>query len=104
MSICRNICANGSPPGPGPKAISSSRSTSIRRAFCKRPAVKKPAVIGDGRLDVQEVLTPLLDATLTEPDGRTRRLKRLQETTSAVTRPTPAPVRPTARAAPVDRV
>ena len=34
-SICRNICANGSRPAPRPRAISSSRSTSIRRAFCR---------------------------------------------------------------------
>src|SRR5215216_1075626 len=34
MSMCRNICANGSPPGRRPRAISSSKSTSIRRAFC----------------------------------------------------------------------
>src|SRR5215213_5375215 len=34
MSMCRNICANGLPPGRRPRAISSSKSTSIRRAFC----------------------------------------------------------------------
>src|SRR3954454_10096092 len=49
MSTCRNICANGSPPGRRPKAIASSRSTSTRRAFCNK---KKPAVIGDGRLSL----------------------------------------------------
>src|SRR5262245_33111499 len=35
MSICRSTCASGSPRGRKQKAISSSRSTSIRRAFCK---------------------------------------------------------------------
>src|SRR6476661_9799159 len=35
MSICRNICANGWPPGRRPRAISSSRSTSIPRASCE---------------------------------------------------------------------
>src|SRR5437867_10472 len=34
MSICRNICANGLLLGRRPRAISSSKSTSIRRAFC----------------------------------------------------------------------
>src|SRR5690242_15462182 len=35
MSTCRTICANGSPRGRRPRAISSSRSMSIRRAFCE---------------------------------------------------------------------
>src|SRR5260221_12181978 len=48
MSICRNICANGWRWGRRQKAISSSKSTSIRRASCN--ATKDPAVIGDGRL------------------------------------------------------
>src|SRR6185436_2325608 len=39
MSICRNICASGWRQGQRPRAISSSRSTSIRRAFCSSPAV-----------------------------------------------------------------
>src|SRR5258707_15728970 len=45
------------------------------------------------------------DATLTKMFGITRRSNAGgdYEMTSAVTRPTPAPVRPTARAAPVDR-
>src|SRR6267154_892023 len=34
MSICPTICANGWPPGRRPKAISSLKSTSIRRASC----------------------------------------------------------------------
>src|SRR6185312_5486891 len=34
MSICRNIFASGLRPGRRPRAISSSKSTSIRRAFC----------------------------------------------------------------------
>src|SRR5436190_17256359 len=34
MSICRNTYANGWPRGRRPRAISSSKSTSIRRAFC----------------------------------------------------------------------
>src|SRR6201996_7849700 len=61
----------------------------------------------DGRpvFGVQQVLRPLHHATLTEPDGlsweglKARRGYR----TSATTRPTPAPVMPTARAAAVDR-
>src|SRR6266702_4832222 len=35
MWIYRNICANGSRPAPRPKAISSWRATSIRRASCE---------------------------------------------------------------------
>src|SRR5712691_1832221 len=45
MWICRNICANGSRPAPRPKAISSSRSTSIRRAFCNFGSIIKNVVI-----------------------------------------------------------
>src|SRR5712672_2480302 len=37
MSICRNICANGWRRGQRPRAISSSKSTSIRRASCSPP-------------------------------------------------------------------
>src|SRR5215217_5468905 len=49
MSMCRNICANGSPPGRRPRAISSSKSTSIRRAFCDGRAlqsVRRASTIG----------------------------------------------------------
>jgi hypothetical protein len=44
---------------------------------------KKPAAISDGRLifGVQQVLRPLLDATLTELDHAERRSKRLDEVT-----------------------
>src|SRR5882757_5674185 len=65
MSICRNICANGSPRRRRQKAISSSRSTSIRRAFCS--STKKPAVIGDGRLILRNATQR--NATLTGSVG-----------------------------------
>src|SRR5712691_3511345 len=45
MWICRNICANGSRLAPRPKAISSSRSTSIRRASCDFGSIIKNVVI-----------------------------------------------------------
>src|SRR6476469_2334605 len=65
MSACRNICATGWRRDPRPKAISSSRSTSIRRAFCD--PTTKPAAICDGRplLAAPKNPRPLRDATLT---------------------------------------
>src|SRR2546421_12451270 len=63
---------------------------------------KKPAVVSDGRplLAHERLRGALRYATLTET---TARETAPYETTSAVTRPTPALVRPIARAAPVDR-
>src|SRR3954471_8791274 len=49
MSTCRNTCANGSPPGRRPRATSSSKSMSIRRAFCDgrtRQTVRRASTIG----------------------------------------------------------
>ena len=88
-SICRNICANGSPPARRPRAISSSRSMSIRRAFCER-ARSTRSIANDScnkkacrhlrrqalYFGAQQVLRPLRYATLTELVGSKRRPER----------------------------
>src|SRR5262249_16882482 len=136
MSTCRTICANGSRPGRRPRAISSSRSTSIRRAFCEavaphRHCEESEAIQSHGRdsglvggfasgkdgflkrkkacrhwrrqafLSTQASLRLYATQRLQKCWKRKRRLisvREAYETTSAVTWPTPEPVRPTARA------